>query len=84
MADVLSSNVYALLDDENEDPQQLVKAAAKAAPPPKAADAPKPVANANTKNGTLHCNAIRSGDREISSRHATFSPNFSSHSRREV
>ena len=53
MADVLSSNVFALLDDENEDPQQLVKAAAKAAPPPKAADAPKPLAGANAKTGAL-------------------------------
>lgn len=51
MADVLSSNVYALLDDENEDPQQLAKAAAKAAPPPKAVEAPKPVAIANAKIG---------------------------------
>ena len=35
MTQVLSSNVFALLDDENEDPQQLAASAAKATPKPK-------------------------------------------------
>ena len=43
MADVLSSNVYAMLDDDNEDLQQLANTAKAAAPK---AEAPKPVAAA--------------------------------------
>lgn len=43
MADVLSSNVYAMLDDDNEDLQQLANTAKAAAPK---VEAPKPVAAA--------------------------------------
>lgn len=50
MTEVLSSNVFALLDDENEDPQQLAATAQKAAPKTKAAAPAKP--------GAYHHNAI--------------------------
>lgn len=61
---VLSSNVFALLDDENEDPQQLAAAAAKAAPVKEAKkEAPKAEAKPAGEEGTAVWGWVGGGPR---------------------